>query len=246
MESRVRTAVLALGRLCDARAICAPEECSCLAVHLLGVDEHELVSESLIESWSELLREVASRGYNKSHLLFVGPSIPSALDGHEEEKNDLEFDGKKLEVRVTVDARCYHDYAREAFVVTAPVLQPPKPAFCILFNAGLWGYESWQPTLRVFLCPGGKLVGTVLVVTSYTLEESEDDYDTMAALLASVEQKSQTRVSLEWAWDCEMNPCAGLEVPRKTQPDGRKYIDSQCWQAVVAVSTQSFELDDYP
>jgi len=242
----VGTAVLALRRLCDARAICAPEECSCLAVHMLGVDENELVSESLIESWRELLHEMAIMGYEKSHLVFVGPNIPSMLDGHEEEEKELEFDGKNLAVRVTVDARRYHDYAREAYVVTAPVMQPPKPTFCILFNAGLWGYESWQPTLRLFLCPGGKLVGTVLVVTSYTFEESEDDYDTMAALLASIEQQSQTRVSLEWAWDCEMNPCAGPEVPRKTQPDGRKYIDSQCWQAVVAVSTQSFELDGYP
>jgi len=56
-------------------------------------------------------------------------------------------------------------------------------------NAGLWGYDSWHPTLHAL--PRYTANTTLLFLTSYTFEESEDDYDTV------MQQTGQTEVELE-------------------------------------------------
>jgi len=88
-----------------------------------------------------------------------------------------------------------------------------------------------------------------MVVTSYTLEESEDDYDTIESLYSSLvssvaDPPVDTSVSLEWVWDCEENPHKGAAVERSTQPDNRVYVDSGFWFSCMAFAiTSSFELD---
>lgn len=43
----------------------------------------------------------------------------------------------------------------------------------VCFNAGLWGYTDWIPTLKLIYL----LNISQVVITSYTFYEAEDDYD---------------------------------------------------------------------
>ena len=43
----------------------------------------------------------------------------------------------------------------------------------VAFNAGIWGYDTWKPTIRK-VCHEMRLP---LLITSYNKLESEDDYD---------------------------------------------------------------------
>jgi len=50
------------------------------------------------------------------------------------------------------------------------------PDLIIAFNAGVWGYDSWKPTMERLV---GLQKSIPFVVTAYTLQEAEDDYETI-------------------------------------------------------------------
>lgn len=99
--------------------------------------------------------------------------------------------------------RCHHDDST-SLIVTAQFDQGlyhdivesfSAPDGMFLFNAGLWGYDDWLPTMEHILRPvealpsqGGSSLAdaskfTIIVVTSYCAEEAEDDTDTLEKLL---------------------------------------------------------------
>ena len=250
MSARARTTRAAVERLLE-KGLLPQEETHSLVIHFLGVDEHELTgpggrissSAELSETYNDLLEFAAQRGYTDLHLTFVGPNLSPSLHRHEE---SFKFGAQSLNVHVLADTRCYHEFAQHAYP-RSTMLSPtrPLPSLCVLFNAGLWGYDSWTPTLLEFMSAGSPLLGVPLVVTSYTLEESEDDYDVMDAIARAQDRHSPdgSKTTLEWAWDCEENPNKGCAVERSTQPAGREYVDSGYWQACAATVTRTFELD---
>eukprot|EP00592_Proboscia_alata_P021110 CAMPEP_0194422178 /NCGR_PEP_ID=MMETSP0176-20130528/21434_1 /TAXON_ID=216777 /ORGANISM="Proboscia alata, Strain PI-D3" /LENGTH=597 /DNA_ID=CAMNT_0039230703 /DNA_START=6 /DNA_END=1802 /DNA_ORIENTATION=- len=80
----------------------------------------------------------------------------------------------------------YHDYFR-TLLSNEQGTDSKLPTFLIAFNAGIWGYDDWNPTLEL-LCVSNndnrqqkrrKHTYLPLVVTAYTLEEAEDDFDVM-------------------------------------------------------------------
>ena len=105
----------------------------------------------------------------------------------------------------------------------------------MVYNGGIWGYDTWLPTLDMLFL--GRFQGTPLVVTSYTLNESEDDYDSMKAFFDEKVNKD-TRVELVWYWDCEKNPHGStVEIERNTknQDTGKsleKYYENNYWQCL--------------
>lgn len=94
----------------------------------------------------------------------------------------------------------------------------PPPNYICIFNGGLWGYDSWIPTLRSL----NDFSGVYVLVTSYTLEEAEDDYDTLMG---------HWRPSVECIWEPQENPFRStVSLPRKTQPENRPYFDNFAYQ----------------
>jgi hypothetical protein len=93
-------------------------------------------------------------------------------------------------------------------------LQVDAPAnLTIAFNAGIWGYHEWLPTLQ-------RLKGTIFVVTAYTREEAEDDAMVLAQQTGS-----------ENIWKAEANPF-GSNVQRETKSiQNRIYRENAAWQA---------------
>lgn len=70
-----------------------------------------------------------------------------------------------------------------------------RPDLVLCFNAGVWGYESWIPTLsHIFNTVPIHKQGIVLLVTSYSVEEGEDDYDAIISIIEDLVEKSQSEV----------------------------------------------------
>jgi len=133
------------------------------------------------------------------------------------------------------------------------------PNMAIAFNAGIWGYDLWKPTLNA-LCR----IHTPIpfVVTSYTTEEAEDDAEVIAEVIAEVkngrcststsgeeegcttEQKDHGRIGSsaigpsdiivdnKCLWEVEVNPF-GSRKKRDTYaaPKDRLYFENGAWQA---------------
>lgn len=200
-----------------------------LCLHFLGVDEVEMTAArmaagSLCSEYGPLLEALVQRGCETVLLGFIGPNLEPALHGH---SASFVF-RDALQVRVLADTRYYHE-----FLCDPASSAPMRPSLCILFNAGLWGYDSWQPSLRLFL--DGPLAGTPLCVTSFTLEEAEDDYDCIAEAAARVGGGGGGGLRVEWMWDCELNPSRGTVRLEREGAAGRAYFDSHYWQSCRAV-----------
>ncbi|CAN0467947.1 unnamed protein product, partial [Ascophyllum nodosum] len=124
----------------------------------------------------------------------------------------------------------YHDVAH--------LFSAPDAIF--LFNAGLWGYDDWLPTMELILRPVDNLSDRrvpssaqasnvdMIVVTSYCAEEAEDDMDTLEQLLVCGRAPG-----FKWLWGPEVNPFRSL-VPRKTRcgEEGRLLFENHSWQAI--------------
>ena len=102
-----------------------------------------------VEEYYKTLFETIQRlGYFKIHMLFIGPGLVS-LD----KKNALHFIFEEfvckngLSVSVMRRKLMYNEFvSNEDFTV---------PDIILMFNAGIWGYPSWIPSLesiRNFKC----------------------------------------------------------------------------------------------
>ena len=256
-SSQVATVVGALQRLQRDQPQHSFSTSSPVEIHILGADEKELPSldsNAFAEKWEPLisfLRNSTSSGGESStkgvelRMLFAGPNMPLPRDN-----SRLEFAAEGNIVHVVVSVRCglYHELEEATH----------SPHLAVAFNAGLWGYDSWLPTIRCIfenwgMRPSDGNVGHnnephCLLVTSYTLEESDDDYDTLDQCFESVTSKTTVTLSdgvkqhLMWNWENESNPFGGADAlparPGLTTADGgRVYRENQAWQCVSVGSS---------
>lgn len=208
-------------------------------IHCLGAESKECSNiSSLLSVYSLLFRSLVYLGVIELELAFIGPNLlPS-------DHNDSTcfFWQDKLEVRVTVSCDLYHDF-----------VQRNEPAhlgnidLVILFQAGLWGYDSWHPTLALF----PSLPITQVVVTSYSSLEGENDFDTLEQLCLQRAAPAPGDISPSlcntgcdavrqcfWNFEDEKNPYAcTVPIPRTSAPDCDTYYDNYTWQSVSFVLT---------
>ena len=187
MESRLATTQAALRRL-DIKG-------AQLILHVMGADRLEC------SNWDAVFGLIAPLCAEGGTLRarFFGPNIPSSM--HEERQ--------RLQLTASCSPQLYHDYLANA--------DCEEPSLVMAFNAGIWGYEEWGPTLLAMQAAQHK---SLLVVTSYTLEESEDDSEVL--------QKYGQPL-----WLPEENPHRS-QIRRPTVDDkGRAYHDNFAWQAWV-------------
>ena len=89
------------------------------------------------------------------------------------------------------------------------------PDLCVAYNAGIWGYESWDCTVKL-------MKGVTFLVTSYTVEEGEDDYERVKELRGG-------------EGGCVLEPeenfyGSGEERRTESKKEGRVYKENKCWQ----------------
>jgi len=163
----------------------------------------------------------------------------------------------------------YHDYLNECDdndnnnatspAVTSTVSIENKgasrnsyPNMAIAFNAGIWGYDYWKPTLEA-LCRLHRPIP--FVITAYTTQEAEDDAEVIAEVISKVKNGRSTSgeedgttkqvlgrvgsvgpsdiaVDSKCLWEVEVNPF-GSRKKRDTYaaPKDRLYFENGAWQA---------------
>jgi hypothetical protein len=118
------------------------------------------------------------------------------------------------------------------------------PNLVIAYNAGIWGYTDWHPTLKK-LYEFSRSVP--FVITAYTLPEAEDDFEVLEEVLgvSLMEPVSllgggdggggssmSDSVSARCLWSAELNPYAS-RVVRETKSSDNTYFENGAWQAYV-------------
>jgi hypothetical protein len=78
------------------------------------------------------------------------------------------------------------------------------PDLAIAFNAGVWGYQEWVTTIRYMIQHQSQSIP--FVITAYTYEEAEDDYDTIADIVKQLQPVDHKQIRC--VWDVEHNPFA--------------------------------------
>lgn len=188
-----------------------------LQVHLLGADAREgLDVASSTEVFAPLCELIATCGqWREVSLLLCGPNCmhahaPSSSAGDGVLAREC-TEGGQPALRIT--------YSCELYDECAPALAPPHLA--VAFQAGLWGYDSWGPSIALLLrrgCP--------LVVTSYNELEAEEDEEVLQAL----------GVPLRWLWRPQPNPWSSL-LPEERR--GHKLVLLEnAWSQCVAASAE--------
>ena len=250
-----------------------------LNLHFLGAEDFECENvkncDDFEASYRPLLDFLDVRGVRSLQLSFIGPN----LMGSKPSSNKMLFDVGKIAISVEFHTCLYHEH----YIIQRKNNTFGRPDMVLMLNAGIWGYKSWLPTLDAFDmmsrdersddipdCFNSQLQvtearsikeiineGSLFVVTSYTVEEAEDDEDTIREHFnkecipvdlnshvpeisgkhsATSESMANTssiaiRGEPEWLWEAEVSPFRSLEqVERLTKVPGREYYPNHAWQ----------------
>jgi hypothetical protein len=195
----------------------------------------------------------------------LGPNVPP----HSEQfgtMNLLPAIPGRLESATVVCKNCmYHDYLEELEAGSASEspsqsqwttevalpsrqTQPPSmdvqstkfPNIAIAYNAGIWGYTDWHPTLRQ-LDRFSRQVP--FVITAYTLPEAEDDTEALEEVLdgdsnADVDANEGCQLNCvpireRCLWAAEKNPFASRVERVTTRVNDNAYYQNGAWQAYM-------------
>ncbi|CAN0363476.1 unnamed protein product, partial [Ectocarpus sp. 13 AM-2016] len=196
-----------------------------LVLHILGADHREGTTPQQTRA---MLLDLFQRLGHDEHVqgldfVLCGPNIPPHLHGtrhtfvhhHTPSAATVDQNIWALTVRLWYNSGLYHD--------VSGLFATPDALF--LFNAGLWGYDDWEPTLEHILGCDRAANAAPVVVTSYCSEEASDDMETLERVFPVGR--------LEWLWKPEVNPHRS-RVPRRTEcgVEGRALFENHSWQAL--------------
>ena len=97
------------------------------------------------------------------------------------------------------------------------------------FNAGVWGYDDWAPTVAL-VAAGARATRAPLVVTSYCAREAADDEEAIDEAIAGALGGGAMRRSAR-GWRPELNPFRSL-TPRASSVAAHAMAENSCWQCV--------------
>jgi hypothetical protein len=229
-----------------------PSSTTTLTIHIIGADGVECSSEELVRksvgSFIRWLDTAVSSGVlsHEAHIdsvlvEFSGPNMPNILVGKE-----LDFltgvnsksTGGLISAKATFKLCEYHETTDSSDTTTTAAASAAAD-LVIAFNAGIWGYDSWRPTIASMIGKAEdkscswRIGETLFVITAYTKEECEDDADVIAEVVEeAAKSSSKKNVGARQLWAPEINPFSSrLERPTASAPAGRKYYENGAWQA---------------
>ncbi len=236
-----------------------------LIIHIVGADGVECSSEALVHNlvgpfarWlnaalhSGILGECYGTGMaaqsqlieiNALIIEFSGPNLPGDMIGNVLDllpPPSITPSSGLTSAKATFHQREYHEVSSCADV--------PLVDLAIAYNAGIWGYDSWKPTIECMIRGNNvdslahdrkSLIGnTIFVITAYTLEESEDDAAVITDLVETIalnrlmKLQENSNAIARLLWGPEPNPFSSrLERYTASAPPGRKYFENGAWQA---------------
>ncbi|KAJ1460830.1 hypothetical protein M885DRAFT_612019 [Pelagophyceae sp. CCMP2097] len=183
-----------------------------LRCHIVGADAREGNDRAATARvFDPLLDLLADTAWAEVSLVLVGPNVFATEADAADDVCAVASRGARPALRVRYLSGLYD--ACDGRLGSAPHL-------AAAFQGGIWGYESWRPTVSALHDRG-----VPLVVTSYNEFEAEDDEDALEAL----------DLGLRWEWKPERNAHSSPdEEPRKENPNGPYALFENCfWQCVV-------------
>jgi hypothetical protein len=129
----------------------------------------------------------------------------------------------------TCHSGVYHEWLEQLVSSSTTTSDDDEsPDLIIAFNAGIWGYQEWQPTLQYL---SDRTTAAPFVITAYTLLECEEDLEviqtaTIGSTILGGERSSNARN----LWGPERNPF-GSKVIRETKARSNEYRENAAWQA---------------
>lgn len=188
-----------------------------LLIDVVGVDQVECETVERIQTmFRPIVRWVGvwkAADYKAIHLRLIGRDLSSAVS---EKRINLLSQNARTDV-VKADATCYSEICYHDWHSQHQVL----PALIIAFNAGIWGYTEWAPTISYLR---GRIGMVPMVITAYTVEEAEEDMEVI--------QNTVPGNGAKLLWYPEMNPF-GSNVIRETKSSSSEYRENSSWQAWI-------------
>ena len=259
-----------------------------LNLHIIGADHVECASKKIIQTTFEpLIRWIHNSLSAKNrlfyhpvidnlHIKLLGPNVPEKSHDTYTASDPLVLSSYSSNpskeggnTTVVCQRCCYHDYLDDLERKTVEssnnisnrkITAEEEMTVVLAFNAGIYGYNEWIPTLKRMLLFQKQILP--FVITSYTLEEAEDDAEVIQDVLQLNNSNSNdneidndngidnnkednnnvdTEESLKsdsivgkCLWNVEINPFSS-KVERKTTTaiEGRKYYENRAWQAYL-------------
>jgi len=214
-----------------------------LSIHVVGADHVECSSsERILQFFGPLARWLGSTSssFCPTHLslTLVGPNVPSGVASP---VNLLESDETResqslQSAEINCHTATYHDWLAEQLKNNKESNESQHgekvlPDLVVCYNAGIWGYNEWKPTIRYLVqLP----VPINFVVTSYTIEEAEDDFDVIEQVIEEESKQSSADINKKnhTLWGPEVNPFASKKKRETVSAlQGREYRENAAWQA---------------
>ena len=204
---------------------------------------HEMTQQRMVEQYEELLKGLIQRGIETVSIEFIGPNLLSAK--REDIPHTIEFCYQEsLSVCAHRHCSLYHDYWKDRGTL---IDVETVPDIVLMINAGIWGYQSWLPTLNTFAdiarisssVPSSSNDhtnrinngGTLFVASAYTLQEAEDDEDTIRTHYTTTQRLISSSTTVNWLWEAELCPFRSTkQLQRTSQVSGRQYYSNHAWQ----------------
>lgn len=210
-----------------------------ITIHLVGADGVECENISTIQvlfcpfvRWLDafLKRTQLSSLLLKTEqvqIVLIGPNIPMTATTAPIDLLPLvrKSDSHLKAASASCVTGLYHEY------LAGQLESPPSHAdLVVAFNAGIWGYNDWNPTIEI-LATKSTATPVTFVVTAYTLEESLDDADAIEQIVLSL-SLGDDNSKKNLLWKPQINPFRS-RIPRKTATakEGRIYYENCAWHA---------------
>lgn len=184
-----------------------------LTLHIVGADMQEGGTVDATFAVFEPLCQLLGRaGCRQATLVLCGPNLAPRLLGSEHTR-----DVGEVRLAIAYRGGLYHDMWVDG---GAPGVLRPDAAFC--FNAGVWGYPQWVPTLELLVSE----LRVPVVVTAYNSTEAEDDADVFAELSKPCAV----------AWGPQANPFGSHHVCESKAVPGLLKAENSFWQCNTATN----------
>eukprot|EP00934_Nitzschia_sp_Nitz4_P004195 Nitzschia sp. Nitz4//scaffold39_size137210//62809//64455//NITZ4_003201-RA/size137210-processed-gene-0.89-mRNA-1//1//CDS//3329550389//4185//frame0 len=192
---------------------------STLLIDVVGVDHVECESmERIQNTFTPFVKWLGAwKGCTWQHvkLRLIGRDLVERQGVNQQPINLLAPQRTRLQTAVaTCHCGVYHEWLEANETQDHPDLS-------IAFNAGVWGYKEWQPTIE-FLSLREHSVAVLF--TAYTLEECQEDQEVVQESVTNVSGKGQV------LWEAQHNPF-GSKCVRLTRSSSQEYRENSCWQA---------------
>lgn len=188
------------------------------------------------------LSRLASSGCKLLRLDVIGPGLWVAAAGGVVRSESVEGGGDACVSVVTRHFGGTYEQFADALARDAAASTDRERAagvyalfdVAICFDAGVWGYDSWPPSLLAMA-----RVGPV-VVTAYNMLEADDDQGALEDYCRATggDATDSPDPLLAWVWEPELNPHGSRVERDHPEPElrerGVRLADNAAWQCLIA------------